>query len=47
MRTWKVGMRKGWGAVWEVTERGEWRVSEAGLAAEWHGLSVVGSTVFS
>jgi len=36
MRTWKVGMRKGWGAVWEVTERGEWRVSEAGLAAEQH-----------
>ena len=47
MRTWKVGTKKGWGAVWEMTERGECRVTEAGLAAEWCSLSVVGSVVFS
>ena len=47
MRTWKVGTKKGWGAVWEMTERGEWRVTEAGLAAERCSLSVVGSVVFS
>ena len=41
MRTWKVGTKKGWGAVWGVTERGKRRVTEAGLAVEQRSLSVV------
>lgn len=47
MRMWKVGTKKGWEAVWRVTERGEWRVTEAGLAVERRSLSVVWQRVFS
>lgn len=42
----KSGNRKGWGAVWEVTDRGEWRVTEAGLAVARGSLSVFGGGVF-